>query len=123
METKTWTAPTTATPDELRTILAPAAALLASNQVVAFPTETVYGLGGNAMSDEAVQKIFAAKGRPGDNPLIVHVCDRHMIHMVADGLTPSAEKLVDKFLPGPLTDLVPCNDKVSKYCTAGERVL
>ncbi len=114
-----WVVPSSATPAELREILKPAAELLAAGQVVAFPTETVYGLGGSALSDAAAQRIFAAKGRPSDNPLIVHVSDTKMISMVASRLTPSAEKLVAAFWPGPLTVLVPCNDKVSRFCTAG----
>lgn len=117
---KKWIVPPGATPAELQEILKPAAQLLAAGEVVAFPTETVYGLGGNALSDSAAQKIFAAKGRPSDNPLIVHVCDRKMIDMVSSKLTPSAEKLVERFWPGPLTVLVPCNDKVSRFCTAGQ---
>ena len=68
-----WQVPTDSADSEMTAILTPAALLLAQNEVVAFPTETVYGLGGNALSDAAVQKIFFAKGRPSDNPLIVHV--------------------------------------------------
>jgi L-threonylcarbamoyladenylate synthase len=115
-----WVIPSNAPESEIARLVLPAAQLLAQDEVVAFPTETVYGLGGNALSDTAVQKIFAAKGRPGDNPLIVHVSDREMIPMVASKMTASALKLCAKFWPGPLTVLVPCNGGVSKYCTAGK---
>ena len=68
-----WRVPANSTDSDMASILASAALLLARGEVIAFPTETVYGLGGNALLDGAVQKIFAAKGRPSDNPLIVHV--------------------------------------------------
>ncbi len=118
--TTRWVAPLASTPAELAVTLKPAADILAHDGVVAFPTETVYGLGGNALSDVAVQKIFAAKGRPGDNPLIVHVSSPSMVQLVASRMTPSAVKLTERFWPGPLTVVVPSNDKVSKYCTAGQ---
>lgn len=70
--------------------------------LVAFPTETVYGLGGNALDADVSKKIYAAKGRPSDNPLIVHICDMNGLYMVAE-VTDAAIKLADRFWPGPLT--------------------
>lgn len=80
-----------------------AATFLKNNEVVAFPTETVYGLGGNAKSDEAVLKIFEAKGRPSDNPLIIHISDRGQLAEFVEEVPKTAEILMDKFWPGPLT--------------------
>lgn len=80
-----------------------AAHFLRDNEVVALPTETVYGLGGNAESDVAVEKIFAAKGRPSDNPLIIHIADREQINRFVAEVPEKAEKLMDAFWPGPLT--------------------
>ncbi len=70
--------------------------------IVAFPTETVYGLGADALNATAVKKIYAAKGRPSDNPLICHISDRSQVEKFAY-ITPMAEKLIDVFMPGPLT--------------------
>ena len=78
---------------------------LQNNEVVAFPTETVYGLGANATSDEAVAKIFKAKGRPSDNPLIVHIADITQLHSFVDSIPSKAQILMDAFWPGPLTIL------------------
>lgn len=80
-----------------------AAELLTKNEVVAFPTETVYGLGGNAESDEAVAKIFAAKGRPSDNPLIIHIAEIAQLEAFVSEIPPSASLLMETFWPGPLT--------------------
>ncbi|MEH7111077.1 L-threonylcarbamoyladenylate synthase [Neobacillus niacini] len=80
-----------------------AAHFLTENEVVALPTETVYGLGGNAKSDMAVEKIFAAKGRPSDNPLIIHIADKKQIHSFVTEIPEKAEILMDRFWPGPLT--------------------
>ncbi len=80
-----------------------AAHFLTENEVVALPTETVYGLGGNAKSDVAVEKIFAAKGRPSDNPLIIHIADKKQIHSFVTEIPEKAEILMDRFWPGPLT--------------------
>lgn len=71
--------------------------------LVAFPTETVYGLGANALDAEAVQSIFRAKGRPNDNPLIVHVADISMLEKLVTGIRPEARKLIAAYWPGPLT--------------------
>lgn len=96
-----------------------AAALLQQEEVVAFPTETVYGLGANALSDQAVLKIFEAKGRPGDNPLIVHITKKEQLTDLVDNLPEVAEKLMQAFWPGPLTLVLKSMDGVSKYVTAG----
>src|SRR3954468_15734706 len=97
-----------------------AANFLRKNEVVALPTETVYGLGGNAESDEAVAKIFAAKGRPVDNPLIIHIADRSQLSSFVSEVPKTAEKLIDAFWPGPLTIIFKKKDGVlSEKATAG----
>ncbi|MGY4688406.1 L-threonylcarbamoyladenylate synthase [Salibacterium sp. K-3] len=88
-------------------------------ETVAFPTETVYGLGADASRDEAVDKIFEAKGRPGDNPLIVHIGSRAQWQDLAYRIPDMAEKLADAFWPGPLTLIVPKSNAVSEKVTAG----
>jgi L-threonylcarbamoyladenylate synthase len=87
--------------------------------VVAFPTETVYGLGANALKSRAVRAIFSAKGRPSDNPLIVHIADPADIHRVAKRVPTAAARLLKKFSPGPLTVIVPRGDHVPSEVTAG----
>src|SRR5918911_4957936 len=84
-----------------------AADRLAAGELVAFPTETVYGLGARADDDAAVAKIFAAKGRPADHPLIVHVADADSARVFAAEVPPVAVRLVAHFWPGPLTVIVP----------------
>lgn len=98
--------------------LALAAGLLRSGQLVAFPTETVYGLGANALDSEAVLRIFAAKGRPADNPLIVHIYDRAQLGGVCK-VNEAASKLMDAFWPGPLTLILPRREAVPDAVTAG----
>jgi L-threonylcarbamoyladenylate synthase len=87
--------------------IAQAADALAAGELVAFPTETVYGLGARADDDAAVAKIFAAKGRPSDHPLIVHVADAAHAGDFAAELAPLAQRLMAAFWPGPLTVIVP----------------
>ncbi len=82
-----------------------AALIIKNGGLVAFPTETVYGLGANALSEEAVKKIFLAKGRPQDNPLIIHVADKDITPYAQD-VPDIAKKLIDNFWPGPLTIIV-----------------
>jgi len=95
------------------------AKLLRENEAVAFPTETVYGLGANAKSDEAVKKIFEAKGRPSDNPLIIHVSNREQVKEFVDHIPKHAEKLMEKFWPGPLTIIFQLKEgTLSKLATA-----
>ncbi len=96
-----------------------AAARLRRGEIVAFPTETVYGLGANALDEKAVAKIFAAKGRPGDNPLIVHVSDLKMLRRVARDVPPRARTLIARFWPGPLTLLLSKRSSVPSSVTAG----
>ena len=86
--------------------IARAAEAIAAGELVAFPTETVYGLGARADVDDAVAKIFALKGRPQEHPLIVHVADRARAERFAAALPPVAERLIDAFWPGPLTVIV-----------------
>lgn len=96
-----------------------AAVLLQQKETVAFPTETVYGLGADATSDEAVEKIFKAKGRPSDNPLIVHIALKEQLGNLAASVPPVAETLMEMFWPGPLTLLFPKKKSVSDKVTAG----
>jgi L-threonylcarbamoyladenylate synthase len=99
--------------------IAEAARLLATGELVAFPTETVYGLGGDARSDTAVARIFEAKGRPSFNPLIVHLPDLAAVETVAK-VSPRAQDLARAFWPGPLTLVLPVIDgAVSPLVTAG----
>ncbi|MES2916551.1 MAG: L-threonylcarbamoyladenylate synthase [Pseudomonadota bacterium] len=100
--------------------IAEAAQLLAAGGLVAFPTETVYGLGGDARSDAAVAGIYAAKGRPGFNPLIVHLPDLAAAEAIAD-VGPNARKLALAFWPGPLTLVLPlrAGARISPLVTAG----
>ena len=92
--------------------------LLQSGQLVAFPTETVYGLGANALNPEAVRSVFSAKGRPGDNPLIVHIADRSQLDPLCE-IPDLAPCLMDAFWPGPLTMLFPRKSAVPDVVTAG----
>lgn len=92
--------------------------LIASGELVAFPTETVYGLGGDALHPEAAKKIYEAKGRPSDNPLIIHIAEVSDLERVAKEVPPQAKKLADAFWPGPLTMIVWKKDEVP-YATTG----
>lgn len=96
-----------------------AAELLRQGSTVVFPTETVYGLGANAYSSEAVQKIYAAKGRPSDNPLIVHVADLADLKLAAGVLKPEEELLFSTFAPGPLTLIVQRSNSLCPEVSAG----
>lgn len=96
-----------------------AAKCIAEGGTVVFPTETVYGLGADALNDDAVRSIFAAKGRPADNPLIVHIANREDVYKLASSVSNDAEKLMDKFFPGPLTLIMPKSDTVGGVVTAG----
>ncbi|HEX7614699.1 MAG TPA: L-threonylcarbamoyladenylate synthase, partial [Thermoanaerobaculia bacterium] len=96
-----------------------AAARLRKGELVAFPTETVYGLGANALDEKAVARIFAAKGRPADNPMIVHVCDLKMLKRVIRRMPPLATRLAARFWPGPLTILLSKKSSISSLVTAG----
>jgi L-threonylcarbamoyladenylate synthase len=99
--------------------LVQAAEVLHAGGTVAFPTETVYGLGANALDAEAVQRIFEAKQRPAWDPLIVHVSGAAMLSRVAASVPAHAQKLIDAFWPGPLTLLLPKHPDVPDMVTAG----
>lgn len=96
-----------------------AAFLLRAGEVVAFPTETVYGLGADALRPGAVLKIFAAKGRPADNPLIVHIAETDTLDMLTAHVDNRARQLMDRFWPGPLTLVLPKAGVVPDTVTAG----
>ncbi len=102
-----------------RAAIAEAAEILRAGGTVAFPTETVYGLGANALSAQAVEKIFAAKERPGWDPLIVHIGERAMLSTVAAEVSQDAHRLMEAFWPGPLTLLLPRHARVPEIVTAG----
>lgn len=93
--------------------------LIKNGEIIVFPTETVYGIGANALDSEAVKKIFVAKGRPSDNPLIVHVANKRDIGRVT--LTPSAveQKLIDAFMPGPITIILKKKSIIPDSVSAG----
>jgi L-threonylcarbamoyladenylate synthase len=97
-----------------------AAQLLAAGELVAFPTETVYGLGADAGSDSAVAKIFAAKGRPSDHPLIVHVADASGVTAFASEVPDFAHKLVQAFWPGPLTLILHRREGIAAAAAGGQ---
>jgi L-threonylcarbamoyladenylate synthase len=96
-----------------------AAELLRAGEVVALPTETVYGLAANALDAQAVAKIFQIKGRPAKNPIIVHVAGNEMAKLCAENFPPLAEKLSKSFWPGPLTLVLPRAKKIPDNVTAG----
>lgn len=99
--------------------LSKCAEALRSGEVVGFPTETVYGLGADALDKDAVNKIFEAKGRPGDNPLIVHIWNKSQIDDLVSEVTPAARALIDAFMPGPITVIMRKSDKIPSEVTAG----
>ena len=96
-----------------------AARALAQGKLVAFPTETVYGLGANALDDAAVASIFSAKGRPQDNPLIVHIAEKDDIYRLVKSVPEIAEKILDTLSPGPITIILEKSDIVPAVVTAG----
>ena len=92
--------------------------LLSEGKTVIFPTETVYGLGANALDEDAVKKIYEAKGRPSDNPLIVHIYDKEEVYNLAENIDEKAKTIMDKFWPGPITIILNKKDIVP-YRTSG----
>lgn len=100
-------------------IIRQAAMLIREGETVAFPTETVYGLGANGLNPTAVRKIFQAKGRPVDNPLILHVAEPREVYQLAAAVPAQAEVLMNKFWPGPLTLIMPCGSRIPAEVTAG----
>jgi len=102
------------------TEIAHAAAVLKAGELVAFPTETVYGLGADASNADAVRKVFAAKGRPADHPLIVHIADALQLRNWARDVPPAAHTLAQHFWPGPLTLVLKRNPHVPDAVTGGQ---
>ncbi len=100
-------------------IIEEAGKILKEGGLVAFPTETVYGLGGDALNPVSSEKIYAAKGRPSDNPLIVHIADKSHVYQIAKKISKEAEKLMEAFWPGPLTLIFPKTDLVPPKTTGG----
>ncbi|WP_335871466.1 L-threonylcarbamoyladenylate synthase [Bacillus sp. 2205SS5-2] len=120
MNTKRWNVDTFVDKFIFYPQIVEAAQILRENDVVAFPTETVYGLGANALNNEAVSKIFTAKGRPNDNPLIVHIAKREQLDELVKQVPFAAEKLIEAFWPGPLAIILPVKAGVlSEKVTAG----
>ncbi|RDW22275.1 threonylcarbamoyl-AMP synthase [Oceanobacillus arenosus] len=117
VETLQWTIKDNET-DNIQ-VINQAAVLLKRGETVAFPTETVYGLGADATNAEAVAKIFKAKGRPQDNPLIAHVATKEQLMKLVDNIQPYVEKLMDTFSPGPITYVLPSNGTCAANVTAG----
>ena len=100
-------------------IITEAGSILKDGGLVAFPTETVYGLGGNALDEQAAEKIYAAKGRPSDNPLIVHIAEFEALNKIAAEIPEEAKMLADAFWPGPLTMIFQKTDLVPMGTTGG----
>jgi L-threonylcarbamoyladenylate synthase len=96
-----------------------AARFIMKSDVVAFPTETVYGLGANVFDEKAVKKIFRLKGRPADNPLIVHISNRNQLKAFTLDISPTASKIMEKYFPGPLTVILKKNELIPDVVTAG----
>ncbi|MFT9486097.1 MAG: L-threonylcarbamoyladenylate synthase [Tepidibacillus sp.] len=105
--------------DECHPDIIEVAKRLREGEVIAFPTETVYGLGANALDTEAVKKIFAAKGRPSDNPLIVHIANYKQLEQLVEDVDKRSKRLMDQFWPGPLTIIFKRKDGISPLVTAG----
>ena len=96
-----------------------AANILKNGGLVAIPTETVYGLGADGLNESAVMKIFEAKGRPQDNPLILHIAGAEQIEQFAHHIPQAAYDLAEKFWPGPLTIILPARDFIPQRTTRG----
>lgn len=105
--------------DDHKDVVASAAKFLQNGELVALPTETVYGLGANGLDPDAVAKIFITKGRPQDNPLILHIADPMQMDLFCKDIPESAYRLAENFWPGPLTMVLPAKDIVPKCTTAG----
>jgi L-threonylcarbamoyladenylate synthase len=104
-------------PDE--GVIERAASIINGGGLVAFPTETVYGLGADAMNEQAVRRIFEAKGRPSDNPLIVHVANSETLSLVAARVSAKAERLMSEFWPGPLSLILERKPEVAPSVSPG----
>ena len=101
------------------TMIEEAGRIIRKGGLVAFPTETVYGLGGDALNPESSKKIYAAKGRPSDNPLIVHIADKKDLYRIVRKVPEKAKKLMEAFWPGPLTMIFYKNELVPQATTGG----
>ena len=110
---------TNKTEDELIRLLSEPANIIRENGTVVFPTETVYGLGANALDDFAVSQIYEAKGRPSDNPLIVHIANITMLDSLVLEVKPYVEKLMDAFWPGPITFVFKKRPEISNKVSGG----
>lgn len=119
IQTKRWNVNNTNNQPIYRDDIREAAAWIRDGNVVAFPTETVYGLGGNIFNEEAVRGIFQAKGRPNDNPLIVHIAKQEQLNDLVTEIPPTAQKLMDAYWPGPLTLIFKASKQVPESVTAG----
>lgn len=119
METKRWNLNGIEDVSLINESINEAADLLKSGSTVAFPTETVYGLGADATNEEAVANIFKAKGRPQDNPLIAHVATIDQLKELVTDLPAYAEKLIEAYTPGPITFVLPSNGTCATNVTAG----
>lgn len=106
-------------PSEDPAAIEEAGALLRAGEVVGIPTETVYGLAADALNPQAVKRIFEAKGRPQDNPLIVHIADLSMVSDIATEFPPEAQMLADAFWPGPLTIILPKQERIPMVTSGG----
>ena len=104
---------------EKEDLLRQAGAILKNGGLVAFPTETVYGLGGDGLNRESSKKIYAAKGRPSDNPLIIHIVDMEALPYIVSEVSPVVEKVAAAFWPGPLTMILPKSGNVPDETTGG----
>ncbi|MDY0404553.1 L-threonylcarbamoyladenylate synthase [Virgibacillus sp. 179-BFC.A HS] len=121
METKRWKI--TNETSEAQAAISEAASLLKKGETIAFPTETVYGLGADATNPEAVNKIFAAKGRPQDNPLIAHVATKEQLLRLVYNVPDYAAQLMDAFSPGPLTYVLKTSGVCADNVTAGQETI
>lgn len=118
MRTKRWLVTDPTTVQGMKD-LHEAAKLIKAGELVAFPTETVYGLGANALDGQAVAKIFTAKGRPQDNPLIVHVANVEQLKDLVKDVPDYVYKLIAEFSPGPVTYILPAAEQIPQEVTAG----
>ncbi|OUM20719.1 L-threonylcarbamoyladenylate synthase [Butyricicoccus porcorum] len=106
-------------PSEDPTAIEQAGALLRAGEVVGIPTETVYGLAADALNPQAVARIFEAKGRPQDNPLIVHIAEIETVHEIAADFPPEAQALAEAYWPGPMTIILPKLDRIPMVTSGG----